>query len=70
MGEIRREGRRARHRKVEGQSQHLSWKLMGNVTSYGVETEREGVTERDGGVVGVDCLVGSQSNRGDRGGNG
>lgn len=52
MGEIRQARWRARHRKVEGQSQHLSWKLTGYVTSYGAETEREGVTERDGGVVG------------------
>lgn len=44
---------------VERQSQHPSWKLIGNVTSYGVKMEREGVDEADGGVVGF-RLAGSQ----------
>lgn len=44
-GEMRRDGGRdweRGKRKVERQSQHLSLKLMGNVTSYGVATEKEG----------------------------
>lgn len=41
-----------RHREVESQSRHPSWKLMRIVTSCGVETEREGANEEDGGVAG------------------
>lgn len=37
--QMRNDEWRARQRKVERQSQHLSWKLMGSVTSYGVESE-------------------------------
>lgn len=40
---------------------------MGNVTSYGVETEREGVNEGDGGVVRESAaLLLPRVHRGDR----
>lgn len=65
MGEIWRKRWGVRLGEGERQSQHLSWKLMGIVTSCGVE---EGGREGDGGVAGESAaLLLPRVHSGDRG---